>query len=99
MSTFRYVPEEPLNKLLETLLKVIRSYTFRATPPANSTKSVDFVYVPIRSFAAVVNFMLGAEREAWLWNPNCEALAGRALAGRAGWLAGLAGWSDPGGLS
>ena len=84
---------------METLLKVIRSYTFRATPPTNSTTYVDFVYVPIRSFAAVVNFMLGAEREAWLWNPDCEALAGRALAGRAGWLAGLAGWSDPGGLS
>ena len=74
---------------METLLKVIRSYTFRATPPTNSTKYVDFVYVPIRSFAAVVNFMQGAQREAWLWNPDCEALAGRA-----GWLAGLAGWLE-----
>ena len=40
---------------MQMILKVIRSYTFRATPPTNLLKCINFVYVPIRSFATVVN--------------------------------------------
>ena len=76
-------------KFMQTLLKVTRSFTLCATPPANAVESIDFVYVPIRSFAAVVNFMLGAEREVPSSTPEHHQTREATAADRSLWGAQL----------
>jgi len=53
--TFRHVPDIPLDKIAQNHLKVIRSNTFLAPPPANTAEYNMFVHVPIRSWATVAD--------------------------------------------